>query len=90
MHDRVCMEFGSWPAKVLFSIRLQAKGSPTSSQILDEGAVASQEGVATLLVVTEDAILYIYHIQDLQGLHQPSSSLEHTRMILDPGNERFR
>ena len=56
---------------------LQAKRSAAEgSQILEATEGIADEGGATLLVITQDAFLYTYQIQNLSGARSPTVGLE--------------
>ena len=67
---------------------LQAKKvSAATSQMMEKAAAASTEGVTVLSVVTEDAILYTYHIPGFKSGHTPTLALHDERYLLSKGYE---
>ena len=67
---------------------LQArKVSAATSQMMEKAAAASTEGVTVLSVVTEDAILYTYHIPSFKSGHTPTLQLHDERFLLSKGDE---
>lgn len=67
---------------------LQArKVSAATSQMMEKAAAASSEGVTVLSVVTEDAILYTYHIPSFKSGQTPTLALHDERYLLSKGDE---
>ena len=66
-----------------YAAGLQAKRSPAEgSQILEATESVADEGGATLLVITQDAFLYTYQIQNLSGARNPTVGLEDECYVL--------
>ena len=68
--------------------RVQAKkASSATSQMMEKAAAASSEGITVLSVVTEDAMLYTYHVHGLSGHQTPTFTTHDQRYLLLQNDE---